>query len=67
MPESEFQDREMVPVVRNGAHAEWNLMVAHLKCNQSRGVKQILPFETKEEAVRYIADHVALVAQREAA
>lgn len=53
------QDRErsfdhLIPVVRSGAHAEWNLMVAHLKCNKSRGTKQILSPETKEAAEAYI-------------
>lgn len=45
----------LIPVVRNGAHAEWNLMLAHNICNKRRGTKQILPEETKEAALTYIA------------
>lgn len=45
----------LIPVSRIGAHAEWNLMLAHLSCNQRRGDKQILVMETKEYAEHYIA------------
>lgn len=45
----------LIPVVRGGAHAEWNLMLAHDRCNKSRGTKQILPVETREAAEAYIA------------
>jgi 5-methylcytosine-specific restriction endonuclease McrA len=45
----------LIPVVRNGAHAEWNLMLAHKRCNAIRGTKQILPIETREAAEAYIA------------
>ena len=46
----------LIPIVRHGAHAEWNLMLAHIRCNQSRGTKQILPIENKDAALKYIAD-----------
>lgn len=42
------------PVVRGGASAEWNLATAHLRCNQRRGTRQVLPVETREEAEKYI-------------
>jgi 5-methylcytosine-specific restriction endonuclease McrA len=45
----------LIPVVRGGAHAEWNLVIAHLRCNKRRGTKRILPAETKAAAVAYIA------------
>jgi len=57
----------LIPVVRNGAHAEWNLMVAHLKCNKSRGATQVLPAETQDDAERYIAAHGFYVRQEVAA
>lgn len=44
----------LIPVVRGGAHAEWNLMLAHDRCNKRRGTKPILNPETKEQAERYI-------------
>jgi 5-methylcytosine-specific restriction endonuclease McrA len=44
----------LIPVVRQGAHAEWNLMVAHRWCNQRRGTKQILPDETRAAAEAYV-------------
>jgi 5-methylcytosine-specific restriction endonuclease McrA len=44
----------LIPVCRQGAHAEWNLMLAHLRCNKRRSIKQILTQETKEEALLYI-------------
>jgi 5-methylcytosine-specific restriction endonuclease McrA len=49
----------LIPVLRGGAHAEWNLMVAHLRCNQKRGTRRVLREETKEEALAYIAAHSA--------
>lgn len=49
----------LIPVSRGGAHAEWNLMLAHIRCNQSRGTKPLLAPETKEQAERYIASRVA--------
>jgi len=49
----------LIPVVRGGAHAEWNLMLAHDRCNKSRGTKQILETETRESAERYIAVRLA--------
>jgi len=45
----------LIPVARRGAHAEWNLMVAHDRCNKRRGTKQILSEETREGAEAYIA------------
>lgn len=45
----------LIPVARRGAHAEWNLMLAHTACNQRRGTRQILPAETREAAEAYIA------------
>lgn len=45
----------LIPVVRHGAHAEWNLMLAHDRCNKRRGTTQILPAETKDAALAYIA------------
>lgn len=44
----------LIPVVRGGASAEWNLATAHLRCNQRRGTRQVLPVETREEAEKYI-------------
>jgi hypothetical protein len=58
----------LIPVVRLGAYAEWNLMVAHLSCNQRRNTKQILPDETKAAASAYMAEcHAKLVNTKEAA
>jgi 5-methylcytosine-specific restriction endonuclease McrA len=45
----------LIPVVRGGAFAEWNLMLAHVNCNRRRRDKQILPEETREAAEKYIA------------
>jgi 5-methylcytosine-specific restriction endonuclease McrA len=44
----------LIPVSRNGATTEWNLMLAHLECNRKRGAKNILGLETKESALTYI-------------
>lgn len=49
----------LIPIVRGGAHAEWNLMQAHDRCNKSRGTKPLFNPETKEEAERYIASRMA--------
>ena len=65
--ESERSFDHLIPIVRNGAHAEWNLMLTHLRCNKSRGIKQILASETKEEAELYISAHAARLAHKEAA
>jgi 5-methylcytosine-specific restriction endonuclease McrA len=46
----------LIPVVRGGAWAEWNLMLAHGSCNKKRGTRQILACETKECALAYIAE-----------
>lgn len=53
----------LIPILRSGAHAEWNLMLAHDRCNKSRGTKSILTDETKDEAERYIAARLARYAQ----
>jgi 5-methylcytosine-specific restriction endonuclease McrA len=52
---SERSFDHLIPVVRLGAHAEWNLMLAHNRCNKRRSTKQILPEETREAAEAYIA------------
>jgi 5-methylcytosine-specific restriction endonuclease McrA len=43
----------LIPVVRGGAFAEWNLMTAHLSCNQRRGTKPVLFQESRECAETY--------------
>lgn len=43
----------LIPVVRGGRYASWNLMLAHRKCNQRRGTRQILPMETETAARDY--------------
>jgi 5-methylcytosine-specific restriction endonuclease McrA len=53
----------LIPIARGGAHAEWNLMQAHDRCNKSRGTKPLFTPETKEEAERYIAARLARYAQ----
>jgi 5-methylcytosine-specific restriction endonuclease McrA len=53
--DSELSFDHLIPVVRKGAHAEWNLMVAHLRCNKSRGAKQLIFPETREAADSYRA------------
>lgn len=47
----------LIPVVRRGSYAEWNLMLAHLSCNRLRRDRQILLVETREAAETYIANH----------
>jgi len=49
----------LIPILRGGAHAEWNLLLAHDRCNKRRGTKQILATETKEAAQAYIAARCA--------
>lgn len=48
----------LIPVLRGGAFAEWNLMLAHLSCNKRRGTKHVLPQETREAAEAYLAQRV---------
>lgn len=57
----------LIPVLRRGAHAEWNLMLAHDRCNKRRGTKALFCPESKEEALRYIAARIARYAQEIAA
>lgn len=45
----------IIPVARNGAFAEWNLAIAHRRCNQRRSTRAIINPETREAAERYIA------------
>jgi 5-methylcytosine-specific restriction endonuclease McrA len=45
----------LIPIARSGAHAPWNVALAHLRCNKRRGVKQILYPETMESAIAYLA------------
>lgn len=61
-PEQRSLDH-LIPIVRGGAHAEWNLMLAHLTCNKRRGIKRILPEETKQAAEAYIAARVAALSE----
>jgi 5-methylcytosine-specific restriction endonuclease McrA len=49
----------LIPVLRGGAWAEWNLMLAHGSCNKKRGARQILASETKECAIAYVAERSA--------
>lgn len=56
---SEASVDHLIPVVRHGAFAEWNLMIAHSKCNKSRGTKAVLPTETRNSAEQYIASRLA--------
>ncbi len=49
----------LIPVIRQGAHAEWNLMVAHLRCNKIRGIKQLIFPENRESAEAYICSRNA--------
>lgn len=49
----------LIPIVRNGPHAEWNLATAHLSCNKRRGTRRILPEETREAAEAYLATRIA--------
>lgn len=44
----------LIPVIRGGAFAVWNLCVAHRACNYRRGTKRILTEETREAAEIYI-------------
>jgi 5-methylcytosine-specific restriction endonuclease McrA len=55
---SEASVDHLIPVVRGGAFAEWNLMVAHLVCNRRRGTKPILTQETREFAESYLASRL---------
>lgn len=45
----------LVPIVRGGAHARWNVATAHRRCNQRRGTRQLFASETREEAERYLS------------
>jgi hypothetical protein len=56
----------LIPVLRGGAHAEWNLMHAHDRCNKSRGTKPLFTPETRKEAERYIASRLAQFARETA-
>jgi hypothetical protein len=53
----------LIPVVRGGAYAEWNLMTAHELCNKGRGARQILPEETREAAAAYVVARNAQIAE----
>jgi 5-methylcytosine-specific restriction endonuclease McrA len=44
----------LIPVVRGGAFADWNLMLAHKQCNQRRGIKPVLSHEIRECAEIYL-------------
>ena len=44
----------LIPVVRGGAHAEWNLATAHTRCNQRRGTRALFVPETRENSEAYI-------------
>jgi 5-methylcytosine-specific restriction endonuclease McrA len=52
----------LIPVLRGGAHAEWNLAMAHNSCNKKRRTLQILSEETREAAEAYIAAFVERIA-----
>lgn len=45
----------LIPVVRGGAHAEWNLAAAHLLCNKRRGTARVLVIEDRQAAEAYVA------------
>lgn len=45
----------LILVSRRGAFAEWNLMLAHNVCNTRRRDTPILPAETKDAALAYLA------------
>lgn len=53
----------LIPVVRGGAHAEWNLMLAHDRCNKRRGIRPLFSPETRDQAERYIAARIAEYAE----
>ena len=45
----------LIPILRQGPHVEWNLALAHLRCNQQRGTRRVLQSETKEGALAYLS------------
>lgn len=49
----------LIPVVRNGAFAAWNLMLAHVRCNQRRGTAPVLEQEDRGGAEAYISTRLA--------
>jgi 5-methylcytosine-specific restriction endonuclease McrA len=51
----------LIPVARGGAHAEWNLMLAHLACNRRRGTRALFTPETRDNAELYMATRLGLV------
>lgn len=57
----------LIPVVRLGPWAPWNLMVAHDRCNKRRHTKPVLAEETRDAAEAYIAAKLASHAEEAAA
>jgi len=39
--EEDLSFDHLIPIAHGGPHAEWNLAVAHLECNQKRGPGRI--------------------------
>ena len=44
----------LIPVLRGGPWAEWNLALAHVRCNQRRGSRRVLAVEDRPSAEAYI-------------
>lgn len=50
----------LIPVVRHGPFVGWNLALAHVSCNRTRGSKQVLRVETPDGAREYMCKRVAV-------
>lgn len=51
----DFSLDHLIPIARGGATSEWNLAVAHIRCNQRRGTRALFTPETREAAEAYRA------------